>query len=424
VTRTTRLNPVVTDRDFVDRIKDQVESLAALASPTAMAVLGDSHTETAGGPGVSADHSPSALVFGLSYLGWPFDIAWNYAVGGATSAQILASVDDALYPADPAYRPGIVYFDGGANDAALTVTETIDNLQGIADAVLAAGATAVYQGMSPVDSPTSGQLLRMNTANGWARQQSQRRPRFVFADIAPAVIDPVTGALRADCSTSGGDVVHLSPRGKSLAGLAVADALRPLAVKGAPLCPHNGNPTNVCQWSHPPSVSDNPAQGPGYFSGVSAIAAIPGAHWSVADRPGRASKWTQLVLPPSAGAQTIVHNAAYATGVLQSGDDVFFTMEYEVADAQTDAVASGFGISAEYDGTSFMPGIAACLTPNPGEYGPINDRGGVLRTPVFSAPVGAAGSAVLNIRIHFTGGATYRFDSIGMWNLTRNPLIF
>lgn len=390
--------------------------------------IGDSQIAQGLGPSTTSPAyvTHSALNYGLSYLGHPFSLVANLAVGGQTSAQVLASVDAAL-----ALDPSILYFSGGgSNDRDVyTVAQSIANLEAIATAAAAQGVPVVYQSVMPVDSPDSTSLARQAQVNGWARRKSLVTPGFFFADCYAQCVDHTTGALIADYSdTTATDTVHLSPRGKAVAGLAVAQALRPLVTGRAMLAPTQGDPANLVTYSHfyPPN-SSNEALGPGYWSGVSTITALSGAAWSKVTRPNRSTKWQQLVLPNGAGTRSIKLNIIAGPTTFQAGDVVFANLEYQVDSASEDVTPSGFGIRVLHspDGVTTSE-VGGAIPPNSisGQKGPIHARAGVLQTPPMTVPAGADGTALLQMSIDMAGGGTYRFDSAAVWNITKQPSIF
>lgn len=390
--------------------------------------IGDSQIAQGLGPSTSSPTyvTHSALNYGLSYLGHPFSLIANLAVGGQNSAQVLASAGAAL-----ALNPSILYFSGGgSNDRDVyTVAESIANLETIVTASAERGVPVVYQSVMPVDSPDGTSLTRAAQVNGWARRKSLVTPGFFFADCYAQCVDHTTGALIADYSDpTAADTVHLSPRGKSVAGLAVAQALRPLVTGRAMLAPTQGDPANLIPYSHfhPPN-SSNEALGPGYWSGVSPITALSGAVWSKVSRPNRATKWQQLVLPNGAGSRSIKLNIAAGPSTFQSGDVVFANLEYQVDAASEDVTPSGFGIRVLHsaDGATTTE-LGGAMPPSSlsGQKGPIHARAGVLQTPRMTVPDGVDGTALLQISIDMAGGGTYRFDSAAIWNVTKQPAIF
>lgn len=401
---------------------------ALLGAGATIVAIGDSQIAQGLGPSTSSPTyvTHSALTYGLSYLGWPFELVANLAVGGQTSAQVLASVTDAL-----ALNPSILYFSGGgSNDRdVMSVTESIANLEAIVTAARAKGVKCVYQSAMPVDAPDSTSLARQASINGWARRKAITTGGFYFADCYAQCVDHTTGALITDFSdTTAGDTAHLSPRGKAIAGLAVAQALRPLVTDRAILAPTQGDPANLITASHfSPPNSSNEALGPGYWSGVSAITALSGAVWSKVSRANRSTRWQQLVLPNGAGIRSIKFTVTAGSTTFQAGDVVFANIEYQTDVASEDVTPSGIGIRVLHstDGVATSE-IGGAIPPNSisSQKGPIHARAGVLQTPRMTVPAGADGTALLQLSIDFAGGGTYRVDSAAIWNVTKNPAIF
>lgn len=408
--------------------KDDADANYVRPRASTIVAIGDSQIAQGLGPSTSSPTyvTHSALTYGLSYLGWPFELIANRAVGGQNSTQILSSVDAAL-----ALQPSILYFSGGgSNDRdVMTVAQSIANLEAIVSAAHAQGVPVVYQSVMPVDSPDSTSLTRQAQVNGWARRKAIVTAGFYFADCYAQCVDHTTGALIADFSdTTGGDAVHLSPRGKSIAGLAVAQALRPLVTDRAMLAPTQGDPANLVTYSHfYPSNSSNDALGPGYWSGVSTITALSGAAWSKVSRPNRSTKWTQLVLPNGAGIRSIKLNITAGPSTFQAGDVVFANIEYQTDTASEDVTPTGFGIRVLHapDGATVSE-LGGAVPPNSlsSQKGPLHARAGVLQTPRMTVPAGADGTALLQMSIDMAGGGTYRFDSAAIWNVTKQPSIF
>lgn len=411
-----------------DRVRAVGDANYVRPRASTVVAIGDSQIAQGLGPSTSSPTyvTHSALTYGLSYLGWPFELIANLAVGGQNSAQILSSVDAAL-----ALNPAILYFSGGgSNDRdVMTVAQSIANLEAIVSAAHAQGVPVVYQSVMPVDSPDSTSLTRQAQVNGWARRKAIVTAGFYFADCYAQCVDHTSGALIADFSdTTGGDTVHLSPRGKSIAGLAVAQALKPLVTDRAMLAPTQGDPANLVTYSHfYPSNSSNDALGPGYWSGVSTITALSGAVWSKVSRPNRSTKWTQLVLPNGAGIRSIKLNITAGPSTFQAGDVVFANIEYQTDTASEDVTPTGFGIRVLHapDGVAASE-LGGAVPPNSmsTQKGPLHARAGVLQTPRMTVPAGADGTALLQMSIDMAGGGTYRFDSAAIWNVTKQPSIF
>lgn len=168
--------------------------------------------------------SYGAFSWANAFLGGRLTLLDNFGVGGHTSAQILSQVASVLtLPERPAFcivgEPALNGINGGTETAA----QVIENLEAIVTALNAEGITAVLQTDPPSTVITGSELAAVGQVNAWIRAQNDR-PGVVVADIAPYLTDPATGAPKAGVTYDGS---HWTNLGGLLAGLALANALRP-----------------------------------------------------------------------------------------------------------------------------------------------------------------------------------------------------
>lgn len=131
-----------------------------------------------------------------SALGWPFDVVYNGAQSGDTTADCLARINDQCL----AYSPAVVLMQmPGINDMS-TGNGPIDeetifkNQKEIIERILASGASMVILGVTPVGTGESRATLqnmsRVVSLNRRLQSYLKGRSRCVFIDSYAQIVNP------------------------------------------------------------------------------------------------------------------------------------------------------------------------------------------------------------------------------------------
>lgn len=120
----------------------------------------------------------------------------------------------------------------GTNDviAATASATTIDNLKSIYAALNASGMRIVACTIPPFGAGYASQATAnplLITVNEWIRQYVASQDGMILADVHAAVVSPTSATGDAKTNALQSDDIHWNPYGAYLAGVAIADAMRP-----------------------------------------------------------------------------------------------------------------------------------------------------------------------------------------------------
>lgn len=220
-----------------------VSGAALIKAPTAVAgrrwaALGDSISANAGITGTMIPPSGGFRNGGnsLGYQGWLMALSLgeidiqpdaNFAVAGNTTAQIASRVPQVI-----AYQPHWCIVEGGTNDPgnSVPVAQTIANLQGIYQALTAAGINILAICVTPRGGGTAGnytaaELQNISRINQFIRRYAAVTPNMVVADPARTTFVNQTTNLPATALTLDG--LHPNQAGAMQWGQACLTAVTP-----------------------------------------------------------------------------------------------------------------------------------------------------------------------------------------------------
>lgn len=194
----------------------------------------------------------------MNRAGWPLTFLNNGARSGATTEEMLLTLDAGVI----AYSPGYCFYNGGWNDIARNIPtrRIIANLQQIATRMLNANILPIYQGMH--SSTNYSTLSSKNTINTINREMREFHERFggIFIDTYSATLDTATGGALANMTLDG---LHFTTNGARIIGETVYyPALSSLFPPYRPICSSN-------DWSIPhanPLMLGNNASGTNGFT--------------------------------------------------------------------------------------------------------------------------------------------------------------
>jgi lysophospholipase L1-like esterase len=153
----------------------------------------------------------------------------NEAIGGETTAEILARVDDVIRK-----RPDACYVQCGGNDissvAPVISFDTITtNLTAIVTALREAGIVVILGTIPPrpVASWSAGSVQRKkyNRVNSWIRDAARRLNGVFLHDVARHLTDPTSTDGIPVSGAIGSDNIHLTPTGARLSGVQLGTLL-------------------------------------------------------------------------------------------------------------------------------------------------------------------------------------------------------
>jgi len=163
-----------------------------------------------------------------SALGWPFDVVYNGAQSGDTTADCLARINDQCLAYSPAVvlmqMPGIN--DMSAGNGPIDEETIFKNQKEIIERILASGASMVILGVTPVGTGESRATLqnmsRVVSLNRRLQSYLKGRSRCVFIDSYAQIVNPsdTTGLATAGLLKST-DQIHYAIPG----AVKVADAV-------------------------------------------------------------------------------------------------------------------------------------------------------------------------------------------------------
>lgn len=391
--------------------------------PQTVVVFGDSLTEQGGeippgdaygvANGLTARNNPDCRVFAAwtwanVLLNQAFSVLANYGIGGQTTSQILARVDDVI-----ALNPGWVIITAGTNNAGVAggVAQAQSDLAAMLDAFEAAGIRAVLLTLPPrAGSYTGTQKGDTLAINEWIRQQARLRPGLLVADVFPALADGTASNYLA--TTLGfnpsSDGIHLSATGGYACGKVLADVLRPHINTLTPYS--NPNPGANLLTNGRPAGTTTAAPTGWNVSGGSGLV------WSDVARADGAGSWKQLVV--GSGTVNVGVNATVDGTRLAVGDTVNAIGEFSASSMDQAAANDAQGIALSiraWNGSTYTDFRYAF------NYfrGPNNDHGGVMRVPDFVVP---GGTTLLTYQWELRGAMTFRFDKVGLYARRTYPV--
>lgn len=404
-----------------EQLSTQIVEVAGRPRANTAVLIGDSHFQRGGGPPVNNFYtSTSPFNWANSMLGHAFDLLANLAVGGKRTDEVI---EVQLAPA-LALNPGWVFVVGGTNDpsGALTVGQTIANLDTIITAVVSSGAQCVLSTVPPVDSMLTSDKERLSTINNWIKAQGRSRRGLIVVDAWSVLVDPANGNLQSAYSAGGGDTVHLSARGAHKWGEVMRDAVAPFIGGGGSFARYEDDPRNLIARSHFLIANSGViAQGPSTWTVSAMITA--GCTFAWEDRTDAAGKWLVITVPNGlSGEQLVQKQVSVTADTMRSGDQVFAVIEYEAAPSETVA-SQNFGlVLSSYNGTATA--LLSGDMPFNAEPTPGLARKGSFRTPAAVVVAGGpGGSRSMLVGISIRGGGVYKIAASGLFNQTLYPEI-
>lgn len=381
-----------------------------LSRARTMVVLGDSLTEQGGtfpgATGTNLDLRPFApWVWGNNLLSQGFPILANLGIGGETTAQIRARINDAL-----TLKPGWVHLLAGTNNMGVAngVADAKTDIAAMLDTFNRKGIRVVLGTIPPRITANYTGTTKTDTfaLNEWIIQQGRTRSNVVLADYFSALSD-TSGNFRAtiDGFNPTTDGIHLSATGAYAAGRAFAAALSPFVSKAVPYSP----PTPGANLLANPRPGGNGAVAPTSWTlGGASSAAVT---WSDTVRADGLGVWKTVTVPTD-GVLTMNSNFTLDGSRLSVGDTVSGYVEYMATGLQQNSAVDTQGLAVgikAWNGTSFFD------TRWSFNYfrGPNSDHSGAYRVPDYVVP---ATTTIVALFIEVRGGGTFSFDRAGMYN--------
>lgn len=372
-----------------------------------LVVFGDSLTEQGGMlPGYPESAASardirafSPWTWGNMLLNQAFTVLDNLGVGGQTTTQILARIDDVL-----AYAPGWVHLIAGTNDMGAGTSTAKANIDSMLDQLDAAGIRVILGTIPPRTGDKYTGTIKADTLelNRWIIEQGRSRAGVVVVDYFTALADVSNNYRASVCGyNSTSDGIHLSATGAYVCGKALAAAVGRYLVQTVPF----SAVANRLPYPRPGMIGGGAAVPTGWSAiGPSAGSVV----WSDVERADGGGVWKQIVIP-SDGIFSMTSNAD-VSGVLAVGDLVFAVAEFDVSSVQA-APANSHQVALltkAWNGSSYSQTRAAFNT----QGQPIDARSGVLRTPAWPIP---AATTVVTVELSFRGGMTVKLDKIGLY---------
>ena len=174
------------------------------ATPRALRAvwLGDSFVD-AGSDSLTGNRSALAPAWWTQcLLGNRIETIALEGVGGNTTAQMLARIDDVLD-----HEPTLVcLLTSGVNDniSGVAGETTRANLTAIFDACQAAGAIVICGTIPMATNITGGEITTLHQTNAWLQAQAGVRHGLIVVDVAEAVTDPTSGAWASTLTRDSG----------------------------------------------------------------------------------------------------------------------------------------------------------------------------------------------------------------------------
>lgn len=181
-----------------------------------------------------------------AYLGQALTWVRNAGVGGNTTAQMLARIQNDVI----AYSSDWVFIGGPTNDMANDVpaATTIANLTAILDQLAAAGRRVLILTAPPSQSySTATRRAAVSDVNRWIRSLPATRLGVLVADVHRVLADPATGSPATGMAI---DEVHYTDAGAARVGEAAAIALSSFVPPGVPPVLPVPDPRNVISNPH------------------------------------------------------------------------------------------------------------------------------------------------------------------------------
>jgi lysophospholipase L1-like esterase len=391
---------VVTATDIVGALRPSANSIA---------LIGDSRQAQNGGypigpdsPGFAAYDDRGVWTWLIPMLGQRLKIVGNWAVGGLTTAQVLAAIGPPL-----AAHPGYVADNSGINDLLTTVPlATIKaNKTAIVNAILAAGATPILETIFASSSlNTTAKQTDRHRLNNWLRAYAQNNPGVILLDHERAVTDPATGNPLAGTTWDG---LHQTQKGATLMAAAAAPILAARIQPTHTLASTNANdPDNLL--ANPVMLPIGSAFPSSWFAVVGGSDITSPTILAHPDQPSVG--FFQCVVPPT--KYLIMQGTVPDAAVIQ-GRPMVFQIEVEGGTDWTGVTEMGARLwylnSSSVQMTNatshfHRTGFEDSAAPGAGSAAPRNERQ-ILRTPALVPPVGAT---KVQPQFFFGGGGTIR----------------
>ena len=409
-------NIFIKKNDFYNPI-NFLDNVSAFNKTTCV-IFGDSITaqNRADTAGFLNNSDRGYFTWANAYLGQRLNLVKNAGVGGQTTAQMLARIDDDVL----SQAAGYVFVLGGYNDIVNGIAwqNTISNLETIYNRISSYGSSVIAMAIQP--SATFNTAARRDAVaniNLWIRNYAIKTSGIIFVDTYTPLLDPV--------NTSGGaitalqiDTIHPSTSGAQRLGkqifnrldklLPVVEIQSSIADIASPTNPYGnmilnpvmGGTSGLLQAGTTGSVADN-------WNALIASGTGTSVESKVARTDYPNLQWQQSVLTNTTGSSTFyLYKAAQsmASSGLVVGDVVYAQIEIELSaisgltvdGINSDLIAiGGTGITSAY-----AMGQAQGLI-----------EGGyfVLRTPNFTIPPSTTGLQLNNeLKVTGNGSVTIR----------------
>ena len=351
----------------------------------------------------------SAWTWANVLLKQALSIVANYGIGGNTTSQILARVNDVI-----ALNPGWVIITAGTNNMGVTggVAQAKSDITAMFDAFEAAGIRVAILTLPPRISGSYTGTMKADTLqlNEWIRQQARSRRGVVVADAFAALADGVASnylTLIAGFNPTV-DGIHMAATGAYAAGTALAVALQPHVTV---LTPYS-SPTpgaNLLSNGRPAGTTTSAPTGWNVSGGTGLV-------WSDQLRSDGLRFWKRLVI--GSGTVTLGYNATVDGTRLAVGDTVNAIGEFSVSAMDQAAAIDAQGIALSvraYNGSAYTGTRYAF------NYfrGPNVPHEGAMRVPDFVVP---AGTTLLTFQWELRGAMTFDFDKVGIYARKTYPV--
>lgn len=336
-------------------------------------------------------------------LNQAFTTLANYGIGGQTTSQILARVNDAI-----ALNPGWVILTAGTNNMGVAggLAQAKADITAILNQFAATGIRVALLTLPPRLSGNYTGTIKSDTLalNEWIRQQARTYPGIVVADVFPALADGgasnyLTNIYGFNPTTDG---VHLSATGAYACGKVLAEALRPFIT------------TNAVPYSNPNPGANLLTTATGRPAGTGSSAATGwnatnSPTWSDVARVDGLGSWKQVVI--ASGNSILTTNATVDGTRLAIGDTINGIIEFDASAMEQAAAVDAQGIMVElkaWNGTSYFDHRYAF------NYfrGPNVAHSGVIRVPDYVVP---ATTTIVTLAIELRGAMTFKFDRPGVY---------
>ncbi len=382
--------------NFFENIPAELRiNIQANSHPLSVVLFGDSITQNNGGSSAATAYyaANGYFTWANALLGAPFTRLYNAGIGGDTTEDMLARIQDDVI----AYDPGYCMFLGGTNDVN-TMADSIVNITGrleeIYTILAAAGVRTITSLIPPSDYFIGAKHDVWIGVNAWIAANA---PRYgaILADMSTPILDVTTGYPYAGWT----DGSHPYPKAAFYMGQALAAAIRPYIVI---LDPFGWEAINV----NPLMLGDAAGLATGYSQSADAPVPTP---TKVARTDGKPGEWQQLVSAGRGGTNFKLQTANIDAG-WAIGDTVYAQCEVEL-EGSTDLKLFHLNLKASDAGFAGVYSVWDVYQTDDRADVDVTSFTATMKTPSFVIPATTA-----HLRLFFT------FNGVGTFRVGRNEI--